>query len=234
MSKIQHVFFDLDRTLWDFDKNSKTALIELFEALRLNRFFENFNVFYAAYRTINARYWDQYSKGMLTKEQLRLGRFSDTLQQFGVIDSQLAQKLADGYVSISPYQTHLFPGTKEILTELRDNDYRLHIITNGFKETQFIKLENSGIRHFFEAILCSEEVGKNKPNPEIFQEALLRTKALNHQSIMIGDDFEADVIGAARVGMRGILFDPQDFHQERIEIERVTSFYDIPSKILLG
>jgi putative hydrolase of the HAD superfamily len=232
MNRIQHVFFDLDRTLWDFETNSRNALTQLFAELKLHNYIPDFELFHRVYREINANYWENYAKGRVTKEQLRIGRFTDTLQSFNIISNDLATKLADGYVRISPYQTALFPGTKEILKELREQDYRLHIITNSFKEIQFIKLENSGIRDFFEAVLCSEEVGKNKPNPEIFHEAMLRTKAESSNSLMIGDDFEADVIGASRVGMRGILFDPDQLHAERQEIERVTSFYELPGKIL--
>jgi putative hydrolase of the HAD superfamily len=228
MKKFEHIFFDLDRTLWDFEKNSKSALNQLFSELKLDGFIEDFTVFHETYRKINVSYWENYSKGNVSKENLRIGRFHDTLVHFGINDSELSNQLAEGYVKTSPYQTHLFPGTKEVLQELNDQNYKLHIITNGFKEVQFIKLKNSGLRSFFEDVLCSEEVGKNKPNPEIFQAALQRTKAKSNTSIMIGDDFEADVLGAERCGIRGILFDPHDEYEARNEIERIKHFEELP------
>jgi putative hydrolase of the HAD superfamily len=228
MKKLEHIFFDLDRTLWDFERNSKSALIQLFGELKLDGYVADFDTFHAAYRKINAGYWDNYAKGKVSKENLRIGRFHDTLVHFGIDNAQLSLELANGYVKVSPYQTHLFPGTKEILQQLNDQNYRLHIITNGFKEVQFIKLENSGLRHFFDDVLCSEEVGKNKPNPEIFQAALQRTNAKSSTSLMIGDDFEADVLGAERCGIRGILFDPHDEYEARQEIERIKHFDELP------
>lgn len=228
MNKFEHIFFDLDRTLWDFERNSKSALMQLFVELKLDGFIQDFDVFHEVYRKINASYWENYSKGNVSKEKLRIGRFHDTLVHFGIDNLHLSTELAEGYVKVSPYQTHLFPGTKEVLQELNDQNYRLHIITNGFKEVQFIKLENSGLRQFFEDVLCSEDVGKNKPNPEIFQAALQRTKAKSNVSMMIGDDFEADVLGAERCGIRGILFDPHDVYEARNEIERIQSFEELP------
>lgn len=228
MKKLEHIFFDLDRTLWDFDRNSKSALTQLFYELKLDGFVEDFEVFHEVYRKINATYWEDYANGRVSKENLRIGRFYDTLVKFGRDDLKLSTDLADGYVSVSPYQTHLFPGTKEVLQELNNQNYKLHIITNGFKEVQFIKLENSGLRQFFEDVLCSEEVGKNKPNPEIFHAALQRANAKNSNSMMIGDDFEADVLGAERVGIRGVLFDPHDVYEARNEIERIKHFEELP------
>jgi len=228
MNKLKHIFFDLDRTLWDFERNSKTALIQLFGEFKLDAFVNDFNSFHEVYRKINASYWEDYANGRVTKERLRVGRFHDTLVHFGINDIHLSRTISEGYVKVSPYQTHLFPGTKEVLQQLNDQNYRLHIITNGFKEVQFIKLENSGLRHFFEDVLCSEEVGKNKPNPEIFQAAMQRTGAKSNSSLMIGDDFEADVLGAERCGIRGILFDPHDVYEARQEIERIKSFEELP------
>jgi putative hydrolase of the HAD superfamily len=228
MKKLEHIFFDLDRTLWDFERNSKSALVQLFHELKLDCIIESFESFHEVYRKINAEYWEDYTKGRVSKEKLRIGRFHDTLVSFGRDDIQLSTLMAEGYVKISPYQTHLFPGTKEVLQELSDRNYQLHIITNGFKEVQFIKLENSGLRPFFQDVLCSEEVGKNKPNPEIFHAALERTNAKNTNSLMIGDDFEADILGAERVGIRAVLFDPHDVYEARKEIERIKHFEELP------
>lgn len=232
MKKLNHIFFDLDRTLWDFETNSKAALVQIFDELKLADYIPSFELFYKEYRVVNADFWDKYSKGIITKEDLRLGRFTQTLESFSVENKQLSHELGERYIQVSPYQTHLFPDTKETLTELKNNDYQLHIITNGFKEVQFIKLDKSGILDYFNDILCSEEVGVNKPDPLVFRKALERTNAKNTESIMIGDDFNADVLGAEKCGIRGVLFDPHNHHAERSGVERIQSLKEIPSKIV--
>jgi putative hydrolase of the HAD superfamily len=232
MNKLNHIFFDLDRTLWDFETNSKAALVQIFEELKLGNHIQTFDAFYKEYRLVNADFWDKYSKGIITKADLRLGRFAQTLEKFSIKNEQLSNQLGERYIQVSPYQTNLFPGTKETLTELKGNNHQLHIITNGFKEVQFIKLENSGILDFFDDILCSEEVGVNKPNPLVFQKAMERTNAKSIESMMIGDDFNADVLGAEKCGIRGVLFDPHNHHADRTGVERIQSLKEIPYKIL--
>ena len=232
MNIIKDVFFDLDRTLWDFDKNSESALRIIYDELKLDNYSASFEQFLKVYRDVNARFWKDYGDGKIDKLQLRNGRFTDTLKEFKITDEGMGKIMGDRYLQISPYQTHLFPSTKEVLTELKNGNYRLHIITNGFKEVQFIKLENSGILQFFDDVLCSEEIGQTKPHPLVFQGALNRTKAKADQSIMIGDDFKADVIGAENAGIRGVLFDPEKKYKENFNIERVEHLQEIPPLIL--
>ena len=232
MNKLNHIFFDLDRTLWDFETNSKAALVQIFDELKLSNHIPTFDSFYDEYRVVNADFWDKYSKGTISKAELRSGRFAQTLKKFSIKNDQLSHKLGERYVEVSPYQTNLFPETKETLIELKNNNHQLHIITNGFKEVQFIKLENSGILNYFDDILCSEEVGVNKPDPLVFKKALERTRAKSIESMMIGDDFNADVLGAEKCGIRGVLFDPHNHHEERSGVERIQSLKEIPAKII--
>lgn len=232
MNELNHIFFDLDRTLWDFETNSKAALIQIFDELRLADHIPSFDAFYKEYRMVNADFWEKYSKGTISKAALRSGRFAKTLEKFSIINENMSNQLGERYIQVSPYQTNLFPGTKETLIELKNTDRQLHIITNGFKEVQFIKLENSGILDYFDDVLCSEEVGVNKPNPLVFKKALERTNAKNTESIMIGDDFNADVLGAEKCGIRGVLFDPHNHHAERAGVERIQSLNEIPAKII--
>ena len=210
---MKHLFFDLDRTLWDFEKNSENALNILFHDLGLDKQLRSFQGFHKTYKEINAKLWYDYGRGKITKDILRIKRFQDTLSSYKIDSPDLAKRLGDGYVEISPYQTQLFPNTKEVLTELK-KEYELHIITNGFKEVQFIKLENSGIRDFFDVIVCSEDVGKNKPAPDVFHYSLSQAGAKAHESIMIGDDYQVDVIGAEGAGIKGVLFDPHEKYDE--------------------
>jgi putative hydrolase of the HAD superfamily len=224
----KHLFFDLDRTLWDFDKNSEFALQHILKEEQLENRVGSFDKFHDIYVEENARLWQLYGKGILTKDVLRYKRFQDTLNHFGLDDVVLAQRMGDAYVELSPRQTQLFPNAKETLEELQSIGFQMHIITNGFSEVQYIKLENCGLIHFFDVIVCSEVIGKNKPDPLIFQHALSEAKADSKNSLMIGDDYHADINGAIQSGMHAILFDP--FEKEYSNYEYVIKdLSEVPS-----
>lgn len=229
----KHLFFDLDRTLWDFETNSKKALQHLFEELNLGKNIKKFDHFYNAYKQKNATLWYQYGRKEISKDFLRTERFAATLRQFNIKNEQLTNQLSDGYVDLSPYQTVLFPNTIETLNLLKEADYQMHIITNGFKEVQHIKLSNSGLTPYFDIILCSEEVGHNKPSPHIFYHALKVSGAKSENSVMIGDDPEIDVYGAINCGIKGVLFDPNDEHHKYDELTRIANLSELPEVLHL-
>jgi len=208
MDEIEHIFFDLDHTLWDFEKNSKETLSQLFVNLHLNDQIESFERFFKKYKEINKRYWNLYRQNKVTKNQVRDGRFKDTLAFFKINDlDQKSSELSHNYVTLGPTKTNLFPHTHHILSKLSKN-YKLHIITNGFSEVQDIKLTKSNLKQYFDVIVCSEETGYKKPHKTVFNTALNKAKTTNKQSVMIGDSYEADVIGALRAGMKAIWFNP--------------------------
>lgn len=223
----KHIFFDLDRTLWDFDVNSRNALQSIFENLELSALFGSFDRFYNAYAAQNARLWVLYGNGSLTKEVLRYERFNATLKQFHKDDVALAKKMGEMYVSISPQQKVLFPGVFECLNELKSIGFSLHIITNGFEEVQYIKLKNCGLDTYFDVVVCSEAVGKNKPARAIFHYAMKDAGCLPENALMIGDDFKADVSGALNSGMSAIHFDPHGLSKENYE-HTCKSLFDLP------
>lgn len=225
---MKHLFFDLDRTLWDFDRNSENALEILFHALELNKKIRSFRAFHTTYKKINATLWHQYGKGVITKETLRTKRFDNTLKSFQINDPDLAKRLGNEYLEISPFQTHLFPNAKEVLHYLKSNGHELHIITNGFREVQFIKLEKSEILPYFDVVVCSEDVGKNKPSIDVFSHALRQANANKRESIMIGDDYSVDIIGAENAGMQGVLFDPEQKHQNNPHRWKIKELKEIP------
>jgi putative hydrolase of the HAD superfamily len=208
-----HLFFDLDRTLWDFDKNSEIALRQLFAAEDLEAQIGSFDHFHKQYVYQNAHLWKLYGKGIIKKDELRFERFRVTLKHFKIQDEALVRRLSDAYVAISPLQTALFPQAIETLEALKQMDFKLHIITNGFQEVQFVKLENCGMRAFFDVVVCSEFVGKNKPDPAIFKYALNQAGAKAEKAVMIGDDYHVDVAGALRAGMQALWFDPSAKNQ---------------------
>ena len=226
----KHVFFDLDRTLWDFDSNSKNALLQIFSEKELTTIFQSFDRFYNAYVAQNARLWRLYGAGEISKDVLRYERFNATLKQFNVDNIELAKELGSMYVNISPFQNKLFPGTIACLEELKSIGFQLHIITNGFEEVQYIKLENCGLDIFFDVVVCSEAVGKNKPARAIFQYALKKAGCSAENAIMIGDDFRADISGALNSGMKAIHFDPHGLSEENYP-HTCKSLSDIPLMI---
>lgn len=231
--KVRQLFFDLDRTLWDFEANSKRALQHLYESLSLGDTIEHFMHFHHTYIRVNATLWQQYGKGKLSKEALRDNRFKDALALHGIHDHQLAQKMSDGYIEMSPKQTALFPGAIETLTELKRQKYRMHIITNGFHEVQHVKLETSGLKSFFDVVLSSESIGFTKPHREIFQEAQRLTNCQPQHAIMIGDDFKADIIGALNANWTAIHFDPEVKFKKERNVPRVRSLNELPEVINL-
>ena len=208
MVKYNHIFFDLDRTIWDFEKNSEETISELLGELGLNkkgRITES--DFIKTYKTINHDLWLDYRSGKVNKTELRERRFYQSLLKYNIDEPELALHFNDAYVKKCSSKTNLLPHSKEILHYL-SKVYVLHVITNGFKEAQHLKLENSGIRPFFKEVIVGDEVGINKPDPRIFYYAFESSTAEPHESIMIGDDFEADILGAKEVGMDQVFFQP--------------------------
>ena len=225
----KHIFFDLDRTLWDFEKNSENALKQLFDETADRHHLPSFHKFLNVYKEVNAKLWTKYGKGKITKEELRDERFNKTFQKLEVFDETLGPYFGEHYIRISPFQTALFPDAKEVLAELKKEGYHLHIITNGFKDVQHIKLETSDIKSYFDVILSSEELGVNKPNPVIFKKALEMAGAKAENSTMIGDNLEVDVIGATNVGMHGIHFDPEGRMKDRADGTRIRRLNELPA-----
>lgn len=220
--KYRHIFFDLDRTLWDFDKSSKQAFEEIYEQFDLQKLgIKSVGLFYDVYSLHNNRLWDEYRQGKISKEKLRGLRFMLALQDFGINDPDLAEKLGLEYIRLSPLKVNLFPQAVNLLEYLYPK-YRLHIITNGFQEVQDIKIAAADLGKYFETVITSEEAGVKKPAPEIFRYALKKAGAGPEESLMIGDDYEVDVLGAKNVGMDQVLFDPQ---AEQITLTNKVTFY---------
>ncbi len=217
MSRYNHIFFDLDRTLWDFDKNSGLALAEIFKEFELNgRGIDSAESFIAIYQEINEILWDRYRKGLLNKRLLRSLRFTKTLEHFGIEDEYLGDQLGTAYIDISPHKTAVLPNCMEILDYLAGR-YELHILTNGFEEVQNIKLDKSGLAPYFSKVITSEQAGARKPDPLAFDYALSETKGSIGDTIMIGDDLRTDIAGAKNVMMDHVYFNPsRDDHDEDI------------------
>ena len=210
MSEPTILFFDLDRTLWDFERNSLETLKGLHAELDLaGRGVSDFESFNRVYQRENAACWKSYQKGEMTKAVLRGERFRRTLAALDIEDNTIAQRMGEEYVARGPHQRHLLEGALEVLAELKSRGYPLHILTNGFKEVQHIKVRNSGIGAHIEAVWTSDEIGHLKPARACFDGAIVGAGGRPEQAWMIGDDHDADVLGAAAAGWKGIHFSPE-------------------------
>lgn len=201
----KHVFFDLDRTLWDFDQNMLDALRDIFFDYNLDSVFPDITTFINSFTKHNDYLWEKYRKGELKKDILRFKRFDLTLKDYGLNDQLLAKRIGDEYLKITPTKTALIPFTRDVL-EYLSLKYKLHIISNGFDEVQYPKLEKCYIAKYFDKVLTSESSGYHKPCPEAFGHALSSANARKEESIMIGDDLEIDIVGAKRFGIDQVFF----------------------------
>lgn len=203
-----HLFFDLDRTIWDFERNSEIALRSIYNDKSKEFSDRSFYKFIGVYKIENAKLWKDYAKGKVTKDVLRYKRFENTFKELGLHDEELIRFFGDEYVVRSPEQIHLMKGALDALSVFTKMGFSLHIITNGFKEVQHKKLKNCKLEKYFDVVVCSEEVGFNKPNPEIFDFALQKTGAKKSNAIMIGDDYLADIHGAIASGWKAVFYNP--------------------------
>lgn len=210
LNNITDIFFDLDHTLWDFEKNSALALETVLakHALKIE-----LSEFLTTYVPINESYWDLYRENKITKEALRFKRFNDTFTKLGYpVSPEMIDLLSEDYIVHLPDANHLFPGTVEILDYLHQK-YALHIITDGFREVQHLKLSNSKIDRYFTTVTTSEDVGAKKPDARIFEHALKKAGGKKETSLMIGDNLQADVLGALNFGMHAIYFSKDKNHE---------------------
>ena len=214
LKKYKHIFFDLDRTLWDFDAAAEVAFERIYEQYNLKSLgIPSAHEFHEVYHPLNERLWELYREDKITKADLNRTRFLKPLEHYGIHDVELADHLSEDYVYWSPRIVRLVPGTMELLEYLKPK-YHLHLITNGFEEVQDTKLTLSGMKPYFETLTVSEEVGVKKPNPEIFQYALNKAHATAEESLMIGDEMDVDIDGARAAGIDTVLFNPRG---EKIE-----------------
>lgn len=207
-TKYRHLFFDLDHTIWDFDKNAEEALHELYGIYGLKELgLHSPDLFIETYTRNNHRLWAEYHTGKITKVELREARFKKTFTELGIHPDQVPVGFEADYVKLCPTKTNLFPEAHETLQYLQSK-YTLHLISNGFQESTELKISGTNIGSYFQHIIISEVVGINKPDKAIFEHALNLAGAIRNESLMIGDSLEADVRGALNFGMDAIYFNP--------------------------
>lgn len=224
--KVTDVFFDLDHTLWDFEKNSSLTFAKI---LRDNKIQVDLEGFLEIYSPINHQMWALYRVNGITKSELRYQRLRKTFDTLGhEVSDKTIDVLAHEYIEHLSSFTHLLPNTIEILDYLFPK-YRLHIITNGFQEVQSKKMKGSQIHHYFDKIIDSETAGVKKPHPYIFELALKQAKVEPHNSLMVGDNLEADILGAKALGMQVIHYNShaESSHEECLTIHDLIEIKNI-------
>ena len=225
--KYKHLFFDLDDTFWDVRSNQESAQRELFSVFGMAAHYPNFDTYYGTFREINQRLWTEYRDGIVNRETLRNQRFVRLLESAGIRDERLAMDMSDEYLRISPTFNALMPHSKEVLEYLYDKGYPMSLITNGFNEVQFRKVECSGLKKFFRRITTSEFAGIGKPNPGIFEYAMRKAEVGPSECIMVGDDVYTDIYGSSTVGMPSVFVNPAGAEHDQHPLHEVRSLLEL-------
>lgn len=216
-----HLFFDLDNTLWDFRKNSKITIQEMYEFHSLEEIYNvSFDKFYPVYHNKNEELWIEFRDHNLTKEELRARRFKESFETVGIFNETLALTFEDNYLDQVIHHHHLVDFAEETLTYLQQKGYFIHVISNGFVEVTHRKVEKSKLKPFIQTITSAEEINKRKPNPELFFYALKKANASAINSVLIGDDWIADIEGAKNSSIRPIFFNSsrENFDFTNVEV----------------
>jgi putative hydrolase of the HAD superfamily len=198
--RYNYIFFDLDNTLWDFEKNSYLAMLHVFRRFEIPSNRVSFDNFFQCYSRHNHLLWESYRNKGITKKELTKKRFQDTFNELE-IEGVDPERMNAEYLAEMPKQNKLLTGVRETLNYLKTKNYQLFIITNGFKEVQYEKLVNAGIDGYFTKIFVSEDVKSPKPSYEIFEYAIKSSNAKKLKSLMVGDDWETDIMGASKFGI---------------------------------
>lgn len=225
--KYQHILFDLDHTLWDYESNSRMALQELFvlydlgrlQGLTSDRFVERFF-------SVNELLWEKYDLQEISSEELRGSRFHLILNDYGLSSEEEVASISSDYLKLSPRKSAVIPHAFEVLDYLKPK-YELHIITNGFYEIQFTKLSFSGLAGYFGEIVTSEEAGSRKPHPDIFEHTLERIGASREECIMIGDNLRTDIRGASNAAIDHVFFNPSGVNHQDNPTHEISSLLEL-------
>lgn len=208
LTKYKHIFFDLDHTLWDYEKNSTEVLNDLILKHQLIELgIPSADAFFKTFEEVNTGLWSDFNKNKISRSAIREQRFLKILANYKIDDLDLCNRLSDEYLMQCPTKPHVFPFTFEVLDYLKEK-YQLHILTNGFDDVQYIKLEKSNLTPYFKTVVTSDSAGYKKPMASIFKFAIDKAEARKEESVMIGDNLQTDIMGARNFGMDHIYFNP--------------------------
>ena len=213
MKQYKAIFLDWDDTIGDWSGAEHQALHELYAHYHLDALYPTYEDYIAAYKPYNMELWGMYGRGEVTKEKLHFERFYRPINELtnerineltGERVREMAKEMGDVFLQLTNKYFSVLPGADEVVRALAKR-YPLTIISNGFKEVQYYKFAHSGLAACFTHTLISEEVGINKPQPEIFRIALERNGVTADEAIMIGDSYSSDIAGAKAAGMSLLL-----------------------------
>ncbi len=227
MKTYQHLFFDLDHTLWDYDRNVAESLSELYQVYGLQEMgIPTFEKFFEAFHSVNFQLWDWYNVGKIDKHDLRKERFPRIFTHAGGNVLAIPSEFEEDFMHRTSSKPHVFPYTKEILAYL-NTKYRVHVITNGFNESQAKKMSSSGLDGFFDLIVTSETTGHKKPDPRIFYHAMDQLSTSAEHCLMIGDNPNSDILGAQNAEIDQVFFNPEGKTIELIPTYTITHLQEL-------
>ena len=230
--KYKHLFFDLDHTLWDFEKNSSECLADIYDVFKFKDLnISSLNAFQQEFSIVNKHHWNLLEQNLITHEELRRRRFQETLENLGAknLNESFGLEINEHFLGLLPQKAHLIDGAVELLKYLLPK-YELHIISNGWQDIQVNKMKSSEIYHYFGEIITNELAGTRKPDRRIFDYAVEFTKANLAESIMIGDNYEADILGAISANMDTVFYNPDNVptgQKPTFEIKRLIELKEI-------
>lgn len=244
--KYDHLFFDLDNTLWDYDINARLALSQAITNLNLIEQVSDFSLFFGFFEQTNNSLWEAYRKQEIRQSELVLKRFRITIDHFGLTGVS-PENINDQYLQLMPGYNRLVDGAIETLDYLKGEGYCLHIITNGLSAVQNEKVKKSGLAPYFNKVFTSEDINAPKPDQRIFRYALMNCNARKNRSMIIGDTWETDIVGAREMGIDHVLFiknkekaiipptnTPQSSRNNTLSVANPTiNYYNIEKLIML-
>ena len=187
--KYKDLLFDVDDTLLDFGKDEHQAIIHTFETLGIEPNDTNINLYVA----INAPLWELHNQGKFPKSAIPKMRFAYTLSvlQHDDIDPMEA---ANTYIEALAHTGNLFDNVIETLLQLKQQGYRLHLITNGFTYIQTNRLSRSGLDKIVDNVFISEAIGHNKPDVAFLNYVANHIDNFNpNEALIIGDSYSSDI-----------------------------------------
>ncbi|MBO3698990.1 YjjG family noncanonical pyrimidine nucleotidase [Roseivirga sp. E12] len=229
MRNYKHIFFDLDHTLWDYDANAREALYELYERYGFGQLglFEK-ELLADTFFEVNEGLWDLYNRSEIQRRDIRERRFPAIFQKLDASLEHMPYRIEEEYIALAPTKNRTFEAAHEVLDYLNEK-YMLHIITNGFDDIQATKLQSSQLDQYFDVVITSESSKMRKPDPRIFELALDKTDAALEESIMIGDNLNADIAGAVNVGMDHVWFNPNKISTDRSVQHEIQNLIELKS-----
>lgn len=198
--KYKAILFDLDDTLWDCDANVLDSFKEVFKEFNLENYFNSFEHFYELYQPFNQECWHAYSRGEIDKDTLNHRRFNHPFREVGLNDELFVTHFMETYFKLVPTKPKLVSGALEVLEYLYPK-YPLYIVSNGFTEMQYLKMKSGGIEKYFSGVFLSDEIGVNKPDKRIFEHVLREIHMSPSEVVMVGDNYNTDIIGAMNAGI---------------------------------